>query len=117
MIHQYKLNGYNIVLDVFSGAVHSVDDLAYDIIAMFEGSTEDEIAETMLGKYAYDTEIDRSEILDCIADVRELKESGQLFTEDEYERHACDFKNKSCAVKALCLHVAHTRKPDKSTPE
>ncbi|NLW65117.1 MAG: thioether cross-link-forming SCIFF peptide maturase [Clostridiales bacterium] len=108
MIHQYKLNGYNIVLDVFSGAVHSVDDLAYDIIAMFEGSTEDEIVETMLGKYAYDTEIDRSEILDCIADVRELKESGQLFTEDEYERHACDFKNKSCAVKALCLHVAHT---------
>lgn len=108
MIHQYKLNGYNIVLDVFSGAVHSVDDLAYDIISLFEGNTEDEIVEKMLEKYAGDAEIDRSEVLDCIADVRELKETGQLFTKDEYEHHACDFKNKSRAIKAMCLHVAHT---------
>lgn len=108
MIHQYKLNGYNIVLDIFSGAVHSVDDLAYDIISMFENNTEDEIAEKMLGKYAGDSKIDQSEVLDCIADVRELKETGQLFTEDEYEHHACDFKNKSRAIKAMCLHVAHT---------
>lgn len=108
MIHQYKLNGYNIVLDVFSGAVHSVDDLAYDIISLFEGNTEDEIVEKMLEKYAGDAEIDRSEVLDCIADVSELKETGQLFTKDEYEHHACDFKNKSRAIKAMCLHVAHT---------
>lgn len=108
MIHQYKLNGYNIVLDVFSGSVHNVDDLAYDIIAMFEDSSESEIVEKMLKKYADDPEIDRQEILDCIADVRELKESGKLFTKDDYEPHACDLKNKSRAIKALCLHVAHT---------
>jgi uncharacterized protein len=108
MIHQYRLNGYNIVLDVFSGAVHSVDDLAYDIIAAFESSTEEEIVSAMLEKYSDDKSVDRQEILDCIADVRELKNAGQLFTEDEYESHACDFKNGSCAIKALCLHVAHT---------
>ena len=28
MIHQYQLNGYNIVLDVYSGSVHAVDELA-----------------------------------------------------------------------------------------
>ena len=36
MIHQYKLGGYNIVLDVCSGAVHAVYEVAYDIIALFE---------------------------------------------------------------------------------
>lgn len=108
MIHQYKLNGYNIVLDICSGAVHSVDDLAYDVIAMFEGNSEDEIVAAMLEKYADDSSIDRQEVLDCIADVRELKESGQLFTEDDYAGHACDYKNKRHVVKALCLHVAHT---------
>ena len=108
MIHQYKLNGFNVVLDVFSGAVHSVDELAYDIIALFEACSEEEIVRQMLEKYAGDPEISREEISDCIADVKELKDDGQLFTEDSYESHACDFKNKSQAIKALCLHVAHT---------
>ncbi|NCC66658.1 MAG: hypothetical protein EOM14_00495 [Clostridia bacterium] len=72
------------MLDVFSGAVHSVDDLAYDIIAAFESSTEEEIVSAMLEKYSGDKSVDRGEILDCIADVRELKNSGQLFTEDLY---------------------------------
>ena len=42
MVHQYKLNGYNIVLDIFSGSVHAVDEVAYDAIAMYENSTADE---------------------------------------------------------------------------
>ena len=108
MTHQYKLNGYNIVLDVFSGSVHTVDDLAYDIIALFEGHTEEEIVAAMLDKYAADPEIDRAEIEACLADVRELRDAGKLFTADCYEEHACDLKNRSRAIKALCLHVAHT---------
>lgn len=108
MIHQYKLNGYNIVLDVFSGSVHSVDDLAYDVIALFENHGEEEIISAMLEKYAPDPEIDRAEIESCIADVRELCGAGKLFTQDCYGDHACDLKNRSHAVKALCLHVAHT---------
>lgn len=108
MIHQYKLNGYNIVLDVFSGSVHSVDDLAYDVIALFENHSEEEIISAMLEKYAPDPEIDRAEIEACIADVKELRGAGKLFTQDCYGDHACDLKNRSHAVKALCLHVAHT---------
>lgn len=108
MIHQYKLNDYNIVLDVFSGSVHTVDDLAYDVIALFEACSEEEIVSQMLEKYAADPEIDRAEIEACIADVKELRDAGKLFTEDCYEDHACDLKNRSRAVKALCLHVAHT---------
>ena len=41
MVHQYKLNGYNIVIDAFSGSVHAVDDIAYDVIEMYEGSKKD----------------------------------------------------------------------------
>lgn len=108
MIHQYKLCGYNIVLDIFSGSVHSVDQLAYDVIELFPVCTEGEIVERLLEKYAHDPEISRGEILDCIADVKELKENGQLFTEDCYEDKACDLKNQSGLIKALCLHVAHT---------
>ena len=108
MIHQYKQNGYNIVLDIASGSVHSVDELAYDIIELFEDFTPEEIIEKLLRKYADDQSVTREEILDCIEDVKQLKAAGQLFSEDTYEEHAGDFKEKSRAIKALCLHVAHS---------
>ena len=108
MIHQYKLNGYNIVLDVYSGSVHVVDDLAYDVIAMFEDSGREEIISAMLQKYADDPEITKEEISDCIDDVEELKNAGKLFTPDQYENLAFDFKKRNTVIKALCLHIAHT---------
>ena len=57
MIHQYKLNGYNIVLDDYSGSVHVVDDVAYDIIGMYEGHTKEEITKEILEKYADNPEV------------------------------------------------------------
>ena len=85
MIHQYKLNGYNIVLDINSGSVHVVDELAYDIIGMYEGSTNEGITSAMLEKYKNDSEITAQEITDCIEDIEELKQNGKLFTVDKYE--------------------------------
>lgn len=73
MIHQYKLNGYNIVLDVFSGSVHCVDDLAYDVIEMYENSDKENIIKAMLEKYKDIPEITAEEISDCYDDVTELK--------------------------------------------
>ena len=108
MIHQYKLNGYNIVLDPCSGSVHSVDDLAYDIIELYKQKSKDEIVELMLKKYQNDKSIDKNEILDCISDVEELEKQGKLFTQDVYENKAFDFKNRNTVIKALCLHIAHT---------
>ena len=69
MIHQYKLNGYNIVLDVFSGSVHCVDDLAYDVIEMYENSDKENIIKAMLEKYKDNPEITAEEISDCYDDV------------------------------------------------
>ena len=108
MIHQYKLNGYNIVLDPASGSVHSVDDLAYDIIELFPDHKREEITALMLEKYGSDSEITEQEIIDCIDDVEELKAQGKLFSEDKYENIAFDFKKRNTVVKALCLHIAHT---------
>ncbi len=108
MIHQYKLNGYNIVLDVFSGSVHCVDDLAYDVIEMFENTPRDIIVKEMLEKYSDTDDIDENEINECIDDVESLKQQGKLFTEDKYSNLAFDFKKRSTEIKALCLHIAHT---------
>ena len=51
MVHQYKLNGYNIVLDTCSGSIHVVDDVAYDLIALYRERTEEEILSKLLDKY------------------------------------------------------------------
>ncbi|MBO7700374.1 MAG: thioether cross-link-forming SCIFF peptide maturase [Eubacteriaceae bacterium] len=105
MIHQYKLNGYDIVLDVFSGSVHVVDDVAYDIIAMYEDSKPEDIVKRMAEVHPGVAE---EEILECIDDVRELENAGKLFSKDEYGAFGGALKEKSGDIKALCLHVAHT---------
>lgn len=108
MVHQYKLNGYNIVLDTCSGSVHAVDEVAYDVIEMYKSASEEEIVEAMLKKYADAPDVTREDILLCIGDVKELEESGKLYSEDKFENLAYDYKNNSNVIKALCLHVAHT---------
>lgn len=107
MVHQYKLNGYNIVLDTCSGSVHAVDEVAYDIIAMYEAHGADEIVEKILLTYGDRPDVTREEVLQCIDDVTALKEAGKLFSADPYEELAQNYKNNSHVVKALCLHVAH----------
>ena len=82
MIHQYKLGGYNIVLDVCSGAVHAVDDVAYDIIAMFEENTQETVLGAMIEKYP---DLAPSELEECYTQVADLKNSGKLFSPDTFE--------------------------------
>ncbi len=108
MVHQYKLGGYNIVLDVFSGAVHAVDEVAYDAIALYETHTKDEIKAELLKKYGEGENLSVKELDEVLADIEQLKTDGKLFTEDVYADRAFDFKNRNTVVKALCLHVAHT---------
>ena len=106
MIHQYKLLGYNIVLDICSGSVHAVDELAYDIISMFEQNDTAAIVAALSGKYEG---VSDEEIAECCGQIAELKAQGQLFTEDTFEPMAGVLKAKTSGViKALCLHIAHT---------
>ena len=108
MVHQYKLNGCNIVLDTCSGSVHVVDDVAYDIIALYKERSAEEIVSAMLEKYGDRPDVTGEDLRGCIEDVRALEEAGKLYTPDTFEPMAFDFKNRSAVVKALCLHVAHT---------
>ena len=114
MIHQYQNNGYNIVLDVVSGAVHVVDELCYDVIAALSGGVKEpaaaelrdpevleELVQKLGGSYGED------DIKDALADVAELTEAGQLFVEDTYESMIGEVKKRKTVVKALCLHIAH----------
>ena len=108
MVHQYELNGYHIVLDTCSGAVHSVDEVAYDIIALFPDHGREEIIAAMLEKYSGRSDVTREELEQCLDDVQALKDAGKLYTPDTFQPLAFDFKARSTVVKALCLHVAHT---------
>ena len=105
MVHQYKLNGYNIVLDTASGSVHSVDEVAYDIIEMYKTHTAEQITAAILEKYG---DVTKEDVSECLSDIAELEAGGKLFSEDVYEKLAYDFKNNSKVIKAMCLHIAHT---------
>ena len=74
MIHQYKNNGYNIVLDVNSGSVHVVDDMVYDIIGLYENNTLEQITDALRDRYSV------QDIKEAYEEIGELKEAGQLFT-------------------------------------
>ena len=113
MVHQYRNNGYNIVLDVNSGAIHVVDDVAYEIIELYRGMYpremgkdgtfcgDEEVFAALAGKYG------REETQEALGEVKTLIANGELFTRDSYEEVAADFRQRPSVVKALCLHIAH----------
>lgn len=107
MIHAYKMNGYNIILDQNSGCVHSVDEATYDIITMYESKSRDEIKSYILDKYKNQDDVTSEEIDLCFEDIEALIKDGRLFAEDTFEAEAVNFKRRQGVVKAICLHVAH----------
>lgn len=108
MVHLYQLNGYNIALDVFSGSVHAVDEVAYDAIGLYQDHTPEEIQALLLEKYGDRPDVTAADLDEMLGDIANLKAEGKLFTEDVYADRAFDFKNRHTELKALCLHVAHT---------
>lgn len=109
MVHQYKLNGYNIVLDTNSGSVHVVDEVAYDLIAAYPDHSREDLIAALLAKYADRPDVTAAELEQCVADVEVLRDAGKLWSPDPYAGIAGVFKERSGdVVKALCLHVAHS---------
>lgn len=114
MIHQYKNNGYAIVLDVNSGSVHVTDPVVYDAIEVMSRSKAemdskeqwseelaDQVVQELSNRYS------KEELNEAMDEIRQLTEAEQLFTRDIYQTYVEDFKNRDTVVKALCLHVAH----------
>ncbi len=109
MIHCYKLGGLNIVLDIYSGSIHVVDEASYDVIEMYESKSREEIVTEILAKYPDREDVTREEIIACCDQIEQLKSAGKLFTPDTFAPMAGTLKQRSAGVvKAICLHVAHT---------
>ena len=109
MVHQYQLNGFNIVLDTCSGSVHAVDPVAYDAISLYETHSTEEILDQLLEQYAGQTDVTEDDLRQCLEDIEGLKQAGKLFSPDHFAPMAGELKQRSGnVVKALCLHVAHT---------
>ena len=109
MVHQYKLNGYNMVLDTCSGSVHVVDEVAYDMIERYPNTMRAALIDEMLAKYGARPDVTREDLEQCYDDIEALIKAGRLYTPDTYADKAGTFKERSGnVIKALCLHVAHT---------
>ena len=109
MVHCYRLGGLNIVLDVFSGSVHAVDDIAFEIISRYESTDKETLITELLERYADNPEVTREELDDCFSQIEELRDAGKLFSQDTFEPLSGTLKERSRGVvKALCLHIAHT---------
>ena len=119
MIHTYRLNGFNIVVDAASGAVHSVDDVAFDIIercdivmsdsdlSAKEFFADKEILDAIVADIVSSSGISREDVRETLDDLAELSDAGQLWSEDPFEAAADEIKLKQSVLKAICLHVAH----------
>ena len=103
MIHKYKLNGLNIVLDVNSGGVHLVDELTYDLLDNVEPPFEAECPQKVVDKLS--KAYDEQDIRDCYSEIVELYNDKILFSEDDYEKYAQ--YSVASPVKAMCLNIAH----------
>lgn len=102
MVHQYKNNGYNILLDVNSGSVHVVDDMVYDMVPYYKEKGLEETVRILKDKYP------EEELREAAEDLDELIAAGKLYTEDIYENYIQEIVDaKKPVVKALCLHIAH----------
>ena len=103
LIHRYKNNGYNIVLDINSGCIHLVDEVTWDVLPLLEeGREEAEIVKQLSRTYPAEA------VKTSVAECRKLQQEGMLFTKDIYENAIEEFMdNRQTVVKALCLHIAH----------
>jgi len=114
VIHQYKNNGYDILMDINSGAVHVVEDVVYDAVAVLV-KTIPELSEPMPlpeeakreVREALKAQYPSEDIEDALSDIQELIDAEELFTKDVYQNYVMDFKKRKTVVKALCLHIAH----------
>lgn len=107
MVHLFQNNGFYIALDANSGTVHDLDEVAYDIIGLYESTAKDEIIKLILAKYKDQEDVTAEEIEEVLTDIEALKKAGKLFSDDRFQGVAETLAQRPPVIKALCLHVAH----------
>ena len=101
MIHKFKFEDSNILMDIHSGSIHLVDEAAYAIVQDAETLDYNQIEEK------YKSDFSCSDLRESYEELMELRQQGMLYTEDAYEELVPAFMEREPVVKALCLHVAH----------
>jgi len=101
MIHSYKMGGYNIVLDINSGSIHSVDATAFDAIITLESREKKDAGAELKSKYP---ELTDKDITELFKEIEDLKNCGKLYTSDLY---VLQKKKQIPSLKALCMNIAH----------
>ena len=97
MVHTFTCAGQRLALDVGSGALHHLDDLAYRVVSLYETHSLEQMVQAL-------AEYPAQEVEECYQEVEALKEKGELFTPLDDNEQTIDDNG---IVKALCLHVAH----------
>lgn len=105
MIHQYKAKGYNIVLDVYSGSVHLVDEISYDIISLLNKNKEKSYIEKEIKNLH---NINQDQFDEAYEEVKSLVSEKVLFSEDDFKDLTIDLDKRKTYLKAMCLNVSHT---------
>lgn len=99
MIHLFQENGYYIVIDVNSGAIHELNEETYRILSHFDER----------GIFVMSEELkDIDDLEEILEEIEELKREGELFSEDIFKPMAMELKERQSVLKAMCLHVAHS---------
>ena len=62
------MDGYNIVLDVNGGGVHVLDDVAYDLVDLFEEKSMEEIVDSLNKDYT------KEQIEEAYDEIKTLKD-------------------------------------------
>ena len=108
-----------MVIDAASGAVHSVDEVAYDAIEKLDAAicdaegganavfSDKELMDSIASEIVQKHGITAEEADETLEDIAELHENRLLWSEDPFEQAADEIKIKQSVLKAICLHVAH----------
>ena len=99
MIHRFRQNDMNIVMDVNSGIVHVVDDVTYRVLEFYKGEGREETLSALEKEYGAE---ELNEVMD---DLDELIRAQSLYApmDKNYEMAIED----KPIVKALCINIAH----------
>ena len=105
MVHTFHCLDANIAVDVNSGAVHVLDQTAYDLLSLLDGPMAEHCPDEVAAKLP---QYDRESLNCAWDDLYQLQQQGLLFTDDTYiDPEAAVLMQKDAPVKALCLHVSH----------
>ncbi|MFI3230131.1 MAG: thioether cross-link-forming SCIFF peptide maturase [bacterium] len=103
MIHKYKMNDLNIVLDINSGSIHCVDDLVYDILDFYEPN----MSYKEVVRLVNNNDLEELELREAFEELEQLVQDDILFSKDVFSNLVPEVNTRNPVVKALCLHIAH----------